>query len=72
MPCEPPKTPPFWRSASALMWLAAVVVGGFYLVTEHQAHLFGALPFLVLLAWRRYAVATPRFVPSVSKARGLR
>ena len=26
------------------------LVAGFFLVTEHQAHLFGALPYLLLLA----------------------
>lgn len=32
----------------AFVVLAAAAL--FYLVTEHRAHLFGALPFLVLLA----------------------
>ena len=45
---QPPPT--FWRSPSGLTLLAAVAVGGFYLVTEHTAHLFGALPYIVLLA----------------------
>lgn len=26
-----------------------IIVGGFYLWTEHQAHVFGALPYLILL-----------------------
>ncbi len=26
------------------------IVAGFYLITEHQAHLFGILPFLLILA----------------------
>lgn len=43
-------TPPFWRSAAGLTLLVAVVVGGFYLLTEHRAHLFGALPFVLFLA----------------------
>ena len=30
--------------------VVAVAVGGFYLVTEHTAHLLGALPYLLLLA----------------------
>ena len=48
---EQPQLPPtFWRSPSGLTLLAAVAVGGFYLVTEHTAHLFGALPYIVLLA----------------------
>ena len=42
--------PSFWRSSAGLTLLVAVAVGGFYLVTEHTAHLFGALPYLILLA----------------------
>ena len=43
-------TPAFWRSPAGLALLVAVAVGGFYLVTEHTAHLLGALPYLILLA----------------------
>lgn len=42
--------PPFWRSPAGLTLLVAAAVGGFYLVTEHTAHLFGALPYLIILA----------------------
>lgn len=42
--------PAFWRSPAGLTLLVAVAVGGFYLVTEHTAHLLGALPYLILLA----------------------
>ena len=44
---EPPS---FWRSPAGLTLLAAAAVGGFYLVTEHTAHLFGVLPYLFILA----------------------
>lgn len=27
-----------------------LIIAGFYLITEHQAHLFGVLPFLLFLA----------------------
>ncbi len=27
-----------------------LLIAGFYLITEHQAHLFGVLPFLFILA----------------------
>ena len=30
--------------------LGFLVIGGFFLATEHRAHLFGVLPFLFLLA----------------------
>jgi len=32
------------------VWIAFALVAGFFLVTEHQAHLYGALPYLLLLA----------------------
>ena len=45
-----PDTPSFWRSPAGLTLVVAITVGGFYLVTEHRAHLFGSLPYLFLLA----------------------
>ena len=30
---------PFWKSQSGLAFLVAALVGVFYLITEHQAHL---------------------------------
>ena len=47
---EHPATPSFWRSPAGLTLLVAIAVGGFYLVTEHTAHLFGVLPYLFILA----------------------
>lgn len=44
------QAPPFWRSPAGGALALVVAVGGFYLVTEHTAHLFGALPYLFLLA----------------------
>ena len=32
------------------VWIGFALIAGFFLVTEHQAHLFGALPYLLLLA----------------------
>jgi Protein of unknown function (DUF2933) len=43
-------TPPFWRSRFGLGWLAMAAIAGWFLWTEHRAHLLGALPYLVLLA----------------------
>jgi len=37
-----------WATRCALLGFLAVA--GFFLVTEHRAHLFGALPYLLLLA----------------------
>lgn len=42
--------PPFWRSRFGIGWLVLAAVAGWVLWTEHRAHLFGALPWLVLLA----------------------
>ncbi len=42
--------PPFWRSRYGIGWLALFGVAGWFLWTEHRAHLLGALPYLLLLA----------------------
>ena len=42
--------PSFWRAPAGLAMLVVSAVLGFYLVPEHPAHLFGALPYLFLLA----------------------
>ena len=38
------------RSRGALVLLAFVAIGAFFVVTEHTAHALGALPYLLLLA----------------------
>jgi hypothetical protein len=43
---ERTKPSPIWAGA-LIVFLA---IAGFYLFTEHRAHLFGALPYLLLLA----------------------
>lgn len=47
---EQDRPPSFWKSSAGLTLLVAAMVGGFFLVTEHRAHLFGLLPYLILLA----------------------
>ncbi len=42
--------PPWWRTRSGIVLCGFLLVGGFYLATEHTAHLFGALPYLLLLS----------------------
>lgn len=39
----------FLRSSAGLALLAFLAVAGFYLVTEHTAHLWGYLPYALLL-----------------------
>ena len=43
-------TPSFWRSRYGIGWLVLAGIAAWFLWTEHRAHLFGALPWLVLLA----------------------
>ncbi len=40
----------FPRSRTGLVLLGFLAIAGFFLITEHTAHFFGALPFLLLLA----------------------
>jgi hypothetical protein len=37
-----------WKPLLALLAFSAIA--GFFLLTEHRAHFFGALPYLLLLA----------------------
>ena len=38
------------RSRTSLVLVGFLIVAGFFLVTEHTAHLLGVLPYLLLLA----------------------
>lgn len=38
------------RTSGRVVFVGFALVAGFYLVTEHRAHLFGVLPYLILLA----------------------
>ena len=40
----------WFQSRSGLVLLAFLAVAGFFLLTEHTAHVFGVLPYLLLLA----------------------
>ena len=42
--------PSFWRSPAGIALAVVIAVGGFYLLTEHTAHVFGVLPYLLVLA----------------------
>ena len=46
----PHSAPPFWRSRYAIGLLVFGAVAAYFLLSEHRAHFFGALPFLLLLA----------------------
>lgn len=40
----------FLTSRGGLVLVAFLAIAGFYLITEHTAHVFGVLPFLLLAA----------------------
>ncbi len=40
----------FFSSAANIVLIGFLAIAGFYLVTEHRAHLYGILPWLLLLA----------------------
>ena len=42
--------PSFWRSPVGMCLLVALAVIGFYLATEHTAHVLGVLPYVIFLA----------------------
>lgn len=39
-----------WTWVSKLVFAGFLAIGAFFLFTEHRAHLFGALPWLLVLA----------------------
>ncbi len=41
---------PWWRTPSGIALGGFLAIAGFFLVTEHTAHVFGVLPYLLLLA----------------------
>lgn len=47
---EHERPPSFWTSRYAIGLIVIGAVAGYFLLTEHLAHVVGALPFLLLLA----------------------
>jgi len=41
---------PWWRTPIGLVACGFLIVAGFFLLTEHTAHVFGVLPWLLILA----------------------
>ncbi len=41
---------PWWRTPSGLVLCGFLAIAAFFLLTEHTAHVFGALPYLLLAA----------------------
>jgi hypothetical protein len=42
--------PGFWKSKIGLVTIGFLMIALFFLLTEHRAHVFGALPWLLILA----------------------
>jgi len=45
-----PQEQSFWRSPVGIVCLGFLAIGGFFLLTEHTPHVFGALPWLLIAA----------------------
>jgi uncharacterized membrane protein len=41
---------PWWRTSIGIVTCGFLIVAGFFLLTEHTAHVFGVLPWLLILA----------------------
>lgn len=41
---------PWWKTRSGVVLCGFLLIAGFYLITEHTAHVFGVLPYLVIAA----------------------
>ena len=46
---QPARSSRWWYSKTGLTLLGFAGVAAFFLVTEHRAHVFGILPFVLLL-----------------------
>ncbi len=46
---EQPQQSKWYQSRLTWVLLGFIAIGGFFLVTEHTAHVLGALPFVLLL-----------------------
>lgn len=47
---EPASHRPWWRTPFGIVLCIFLAIAGFFLLTEHTAHVFGILPYLLLLA----------------------
>ena len=47
---HPPRSKSLFTSRAGVTLTGFLIIAGFFLVTEHTAHVFGSLPFLLLLA----------------------
>ena len=45
-----PREKRWWQTRGGIAFLGFAAIAGFFLLTEHTAHVFGVLPYLLLLA----------------------
>ncbi len=45
-----PVSAPWWKTRSGVVLCGFLLIAGFYLLTEHTAHVFGVLPYLLIAA----------------------
>lgn len=45
---DEPIQPPWWRTRRGIVLAGFLAIAGFFLITEHTAHVLGALPYLLL------------------------
>jgi hypothetical protein len=44
------ESPPWYRTRAGFVALCFAAIASFFLLTEHTAHVFGVLPYLLVLA----------------------
>ena len=49
-PDDDGETTPWWKTRSGVVLCGFLLIAGFYLLTEHTAHVFGVLPYLLIAA----------------------
>jgi hypothetical protein len=47
---QDPQEQSWWRSPTGIVTLCLLSVAGFLLLTDHTAHIFGVLPYLLIAA----------------------
>ena len=41
--------PPWWKTRTGVVFIGFMAIAAFFLIMEHQAHVLGVLPLLLLL-----------------------
>ncbi len=46
---KPSREPPWYKTPAVLIYFGFMGIAAFFLIMEHRAHLYKALPFLIIL-----------------------